>query len=303
MFRVTLVLLCGLFLLPISAQSSDDVQARIFQYFLTKANDGDANAEFIVGNRYESGNGVPQDVNKAYMWYQKAAAKGNQPAQDKLNERKHAAEQVQKSKEEVVKEREQAARAEAERAARARRDAERAARARVRAIAQAERAAKAASAARLARNVTSVVPMREQPESPVDAMKILLSGKWFQGQSAAEYLPSASTSCLRASGSQIVCFSEQLSREIGDSALTYTVKSTLSNFNRNGSFTVNYMYDVMDIGKSRSGYAANSANDGSNLAARLGWQQPGQTLQCKASDDRTLVCTTQQKRLLQYTKR
>lgn len=295
MSRIGIVLMCALVMLPLSARASDDVQARIFQYFLTKAQAGDANAEFIVGNRYETGNGVLQDRKKAYEWYQKAAAQGNQPAQDMLDGRKRAQEAAEKSKQDAEKERAEAARAAAERAEKARIEAERMARARQ----QAKRAARAAIAARAVRTVASAAPVQPQRSAPVNAMKILLGGRWFLGQGAAEYLPSAVTSCLQSSATQIVCFSEELSRNVGDSALTYTVKSTLTNFGQDGSFTVDYMYDVTDIKKA----SADSAPQGDGPGLRLGWQAPGLTLRCKASNGASVSCATQQNRLLQFTRR
>ncbi len=303
MSRIMLAVFCGLLALPVCAHSDDDVQARIFQYFLAKAKAGDANSEFIVGNRYESGNGVPQDTKKAYMWYEKAAAQGNQPAEDKVNARKQAAEQVEdsKKKEEMAKARAQAerARAEAEKAARARMEAERAVHARI----EAERAARLASAARAAKKAASAAPAPEPLRKPIDALGIVLNGKWFRSQNAAEFLPSAKTSCLRAGSSEIVCFSEQLSSDIGNSAVTYTVKSTISNFSHSGSFSVNYMYDVVDISRSKPDGAAPGSADATDLAVQLGWQQPGLTLQCRANDERTLTCATRTNRMLQFTRR
>ncbi|MHB8454496.1 MAG: tetratricopeptide repeat protein [Acidiferrobacterales bacterium] len=306
MSRIMLAVFCGLLVLPVCAHSADDVQTRIFQYFLAKAKAGDATSEFIVGNRYESGNGVPQDVKKAYEWYEKAAAQGNQPAEDKVNARKQAAEQVQdsKKKEEMAKARAQAerARAEAEKAAHARIEAERAAHARIEAE-RAARAAKLARSARPTRIVASAAPIPEPPRKPIDALAIVLGGKWFSNENATEFLPSAKTSCLRASSTEIVCFSKKLASKIGDSAVTYTVKSTISNFGHGGNFSVSYMYDVVDISKNRPDGTAPGSADRADLAVQLGWQQPGLTLQCRANDERTLVCATRTNHMLQFTSR
>ncbi|WP_299811517.1 peptidoglycan-binding protein [uncultured Roseibium sp.] len=45
---------------------------------------GDPAAEFLVGVKYTEGNGVPADLEKAAVWYQKAANKGLAPAQYRL---------------------------------------------------------------------------------------------------------------------------------------------------------------------------------------------------------------------------
>ena len=48
------------------------------------AESGDPSAQFIVATRYLDGEGVPQDVNQAAHWYQKAALAGSAPAQYRL---------------------------------------------------------------------------------------------------------------------------------------------------------------------------------------------------------------------------
>ncbi|GAA0777853.1 hypothetical protein E1180_17195 [Roseibium denhamense] len=45
---------------------------------------GDPAAEFMVGVKYTEGDGVPADLSKAAVWYQKAAGKGLAPAQYRL---------------------------------------------------------------------------------------------------------------------------------------------------------------------------------------------------------------------------
>ncbi len=306
MSRIAIGLLCALFMLPAYAQPREGVQVRIFQYFLAKARSGDPNAEFIVGNLYETGKGVPQDSNKAKKWYEKAAAHGNQSAKDKLGQKSHAAELAEKAKEkaaaEAAKKREDIAHArmKAQLAARARLKAQLAARARL----EAERAARArVEAARAAQRMAIAKAAQTRAQQPINAMRIVLGGNWYQSQSAAQYLPSASTSCLQAGSSKIICFSERLNRAVGGSALTYTVKSTLSNFGRKGDFTVNYIYDVLDISGNHSDPAAGDGSADPAPQARLGWQQPGQTLRCRARNPQTLICSNQKNHSLEFAKR
>jgi TPR repeat protein len=45
---------------------------------------GDAVAQFALGRAYESGNGVPQRMDQAAIWYRKAAEQGNEKAQSSL---------------------------------------------------------------------------------------------------------------------------------------------------------------------------------------------------------------------------
>src|SRR3990172_3048333 len=65
------------------AAPAADVQARIFNYFLDRAEKGDASAQFIVGFRYESGSGTERDMKKAMDWYAKAATQGHEQARER----------------------------------------------------------------------------------------------------------------------------------------------------------------------------------------------------------------------------
>ena len=50
------------------------------QFWLKKAEQGDADAQFNLGYLYESGRGVSQDYNEAAKWYRKAAEQGHEKA-------------------------------------------------------------------------------------------------------------------------------------------------------------------------------------------------------------------------------
>ncbi len=298
MSRFAIALFCALFALPAYARPNESVQTQIFQYFMAKAQNGDPNAEYIVGTLYETGKGVQKDDKEAKKWYGKAAAQGNQLAKDKLDHTARAAQEAARAKEiaaaKAASERASAARARmrAEMAARTRIAAERAARAR---LAAARVAAQKLAAAREAR-------ARRVAQRTIDALPIVLDGNWYHSEYAAPYLPSSKTSCLQAGSSKIVCFSQRLHRDIGGSALTFTVKSTLSNFGRQGNFTINYLYDVVGVSGDSSGAASNDITV-DPPAARIGWQPPGHTLRCQARGLRTLVCTNQQHSMIEFAKR
>ncbi len=310
MSRIAIALsLCALVALPayaapsqnVQAAPSQDVQTRIFQYFLIKARAGDPNAEFIVGNLYENGKGVPQDKQKARKWYEKAAAQGNQSARNRLDRKKLAVEKAAKAKQlaaaRATKEREQAAHARMQAEAYAR------ARAREEAAQRAERAAntRAAEAARqhalaartLAARAATQRHATARARAPIDALPVVLGGSWYYGTAAIPYLPSPDATCIQAGSSEIVCFSERLHREVGGSTLTYTIKSKLSGFNHQGDFTVSYLFDVVDIG-SGSGVTAVDPVYDPDPAVQSGWQQPAQTLQCRAQNAQVLACSNRQ---------
>lgn len=50
----------------------------------TRAEAGDAGAQFDLGRSYDNGEGVPQDHQEAARWYRLAAEQGHAPAQHRL---------------------------------------------------------------------------------------------------------------------------------------------------------------------------------------------------------------------------
>jgi uncharacterized protein len=50
------------------------------------AEQGDADAQFLLGNLYDEGRGVPQDYSEAIRWYRLSADQGHAPAQNNLAE-------------------------------------------------------------------------------------------------------------------------------------------------------------------------------------------------------------------------
>ncbi len=51
---------------------------------LTAAEQGDAEAQYLLGYMYEKGNSVPQDIQKAEHWYSMAAAQWHAGAEYRL---------------------------------------------------------------------------------------------------------------------------------------------------------------------------------------------------------------------------
>ena len=59
-------------LLALSAAGSAD-DSEDYEYALALAEQGDAVAQYILGLRYDNGEGVPQDYKAAVKWYSLAA--------------------------------------------------------------------------------------------------------------------------------------------------------------------------------------------------------------------------------------
>jgi hypothetical protein len=60
-------------------------EPEMIQELQRAAEQGNADAQFILGYAYESGEGVPQDDKEAFKWHRKAAEQGNAQAQSNLD--------------------------------------------------------------------------------------------------------------------------------------------------------------------------------------------------------------------------
>lgn len=78
--------------LPAAAETMEDAQgaidtgrfAQAAEWLKPMANDGNANAQFRLGNLYYHGQGVPEDEVMAVFWWKKAAAHGHADAMFQL---------------------------------------------------------------------------------------------------------------------------------------------------------------------------------------------------------------------------
>jgi uncharacterized protein len=77
-FRV--ILLAATMLAVMACSPSSSEKDNVFR----RAEKGDANAQFVLGLKYDTGKGVPQDYAEAAKWYRKAAEQGYAEAQFNL---------------------------------------------------------------------------------------------------------------------------------------------------------------------------------------------------------------------------
>lgn len=77
--------LCSIFLIVFSnAALADWFLSSETKVLITKADQGDAQAQFLVGVAYDSGNGAPRSEEKAVKYYLMAAEQGHAEAQNSL---------------------------------------------------------------------------------------------------------------------------------------------------------------------------------------------------------------------------
>jgi hypothetical protein len=249
--------------LAVSAHAEDEgnIQVRIFQTYLEQAMAGDSSSQFIIASRYETGKGTTRDLDKAYEWYGKAAAKGHPLAQRKVEER-----QAAKNPGAPVE-----------------RIADKLAAAESRQLTKPAPPAARAVAPPTAKPV--VVAKAAAPAPSINAQQAILGGKWSRQQKPAEYLPSSRATCLQTNASEVTCFSEEVTRNVARNGLTYTVKATLSGLDARD------VYNVADVNGSPFDQPSSALADVNDIAARSGWQEPGVKMDCRLNDERSLTCT------------
>lgn len=259
-----------------------------FNWYMKAANQSHAPSQFKVGYFYENGLGVTKNIDTAMSWYKKAQANGSDQASQRLNKSdfekndKKAKDQRLALQEKIDKE-ESARKAEAEENARKTIKADKEKNLKQ----QRELAKKQAT-----KTVKAVTPPKAETIKPKavvnipDIVNVVLNNKWKNQDGAADYLPSASTTCLESGDNELTCFSSEKSRSVKGTSVTYTAKSTLVGFKSNGSFKVIYNYN----GINESG-AKSSAADIYGLTMMKGWQEPAIAVQCQASDRKNISCS------------
>lgn len=263
---------------------------KAFAWYNKAATQNHAAAQYKMGVFYENGQGVEQDIKKAMDWYKKAADGGNSMAKERLNKAAFArSEAVMKRRiAEMKAERIEREKAERERKLaeqRSREAAERKRQEQARAQAQARAKARAQAAATDRKEKSARTARQVNIPNIVD---VVLNNKWHQGSYPADYLPSSSTHCLRASDSEVVCFSSEKQRVVKNQRVTYTAKATLSDFQSDGSFQVRYNYNAVKLDDANK---QGQTVDPHGLKPDLGWQQPQLALHCKTTDKKNLYCS------------
>ncbi len=302
----------------------DYILEQKFHAELIKAEQGDAKAQYAIGEMYEKGRGVERDPRLAFSWYSKATQQGNIKAEYKLgvaylngtgirkNYRK-AHDWLNKSSNQGY------ARAQYslgtlyenglgtaqdldkalewyKRALRGNYDVAATGMQRVkqRQKQQQEKLKqlrqKALSTAKKLREKA----LQPKPVEPIEPITVAVplttkqriqAGGWQKLGKAVEYLPSANTHCEDL-GSRIECESITLMRNIGIADISFQTKATLSRFKEDGSFTISYRNNVLKITITDEEFV----DSGAKLPVREGRQETEHKLTCVFEDDTQMNC-------------
>lgn len=307
------------------AGNNDDVQQGIFNSYLKLANDGDTVAQYVVAQGYENGRGTEKDMEKAYYWYEKAAKQNYPLAVVKLEERRN---QQEKSEQALEKKPRVTASAPAAENQVEKPAVEKPLPGHKQRVAKPKpKLAKAPSTpvppppvqvrkpeppAPIARQeeikqeakpATPVVvvkaPVIEEPPAPaLNVIQTLLAGKWKHNQQQTEFLPSSRAACLQSSGTEVVCFSQELTRNIDHAGLTYSVKSVITGTdNKQARFTLRYIYNVVHVADKPYSQPDGMPSEANDMVVKTGWQEPGITMDCHLRDEHSLSCTRADRKL------
>jgi hypothetical protein len=317
---VAIILLYFAATLGVSAADNNDVQQGIFDSYLKLANEGDVVAQYVVAQRYETGKGTAQDMEKAFYWYEMAAKQNYPLALVKLEARDKAAAKVESPAAAAVSApaptpppvavKKEPAKKPAPAPSQPKPKPAKAPEATV-ATVTAEASPKPAKPA--ARRdepkpeakapvpeivVAKAAPVVEPPKPDINVTQALLAGKWKRNQEEAEYLPSANAACLQSSGTEIVCFSGELTRNVDNAGLTYNVKSVISGFNnKEAKFNLRYVYNVVHVANKPHAAPNGMSSEMNDMAVKTGWQEPGVAMECRLRDEHSLSCTRNDRRM------
>jgi TPR repeat protein len=254
-------------------------QQKAFEWYNKSADQGNVKAAYKLGLAYLKGNGVSKNYSKARSWLEKSANKDYVRAQYYLGEIYENGHGVSQDYDEAMKWYKRALKggfgSASESIRRVARAQEREDEARSRRVAAARRAE--------AKAKPKPKPAPAKPNTPKDKV---MAGGWKKRNNPAEYLPSNVTQC-KDQGSRIECLSAELKRNIGMADINYTTKAILFGFKPNGSFKISYRNNVTKITVTDPDFAAS----GRKVPVTLGWQDADHQLECEFENDRTLSCT------------
>jgi len=313
---IMLIVIAGYFTQALAA--GDYIWEEKFKKALPKAEQGDAKAQYAVGEMFQKGKGTVKDAAKAFKWYSKAAQKGNKKAAYKVGRAyldgkgvsrnySKAYSWLKKSADKKYVRAEYYLGTMYENGKGVSTDYDKALKYYKRALAggygSASEGIKRVSAARQsaqkaqarisARKATpKPAPVRRPKPKPKPVPKTkstkdkVLVGGWKKRNKSVEYLPSSLTQCKDV-GARVECVSAEVSRNIGMADINYTTKSILYGFKNNGSFKISYRNNVSKIKVTDPTFA----ESGRKVPVTLGWQDADHKLSCKFENDRSLLCT------------
>jgi hypothetical protein len=314
---------CFLILLFLTATTSfaagDYIWEAKFKRELPKAEQGNVQSQYAVGEMYEKGKGAVRDEKKAFDWYMKAAKQGHKKAAYRVGlffyEGSSGAQDFHQARSWFNKSAEKNyVRAQYylgkiyENGQGVKQDLDTARKWYEKALAGGyglaakgiNRIAKKQENMAAARKRINVRAKRPPPKPFIPTKSTrdrLLVGHWKRGKHDVEYMPSALTSCKKKNRN-LECNSQERTRNIGMADITYTTKAIIYSFKGNGEFKVSYRNKVTKIKVTDDDFAAS----GRKVPVSLGWQDAEHRLMCAFDDKKSISCTKDKTREITLTR-
>lgn len=319
-------------LLPVTGFTYQDdyVWQEKFKQALPKAEAGNSEAQYDVGNMYEKGNGVAKNTEKAFEWYLKAAKQNHDKAAFEVGFAYLRGVGVSKNYDKALKWLNTSAEFNNVRAyyflgsmyekgkgvpedldkalrwyTRASKGGYAVAEERVievrAAIKKEDAQARAAriERERRLRQARLAKSSRAAPKSrKTDVKKLLMAGDWNKRNKPAEYLPSKYTQC-KDKGKTIECVSQEVKRNIGMADISYTTKAILYSLDDTGNFKVSYRNNVTDIKVTDKEFT----ESGGKVPVKLGWQDAEHKLVCNFNSNKELSCKKNKLRSITFNRK
>jgi hypothetical protein len=135
-------------------------------------------------------------------------------------------------------------------------------------------------------------------------MEALMLATWTRQARPVSYLPSAITSC-RSRDREITCFSDDQTRNSGGNTVRYKTKAIISDFAKDGSFTVRYRNLVVNStltvnADTTQPDAFDDDGSGSSRVVNTGWGM-SHTAECTLHDEFTITCVKDRSRRVEIT--
>ena len=292
---------------------------------LARAETGDVESQYDLGNMYSEGVGIDADMKKAMAWYEKAASQGYEKAQYKLGlfyyeegaagedlslafrlfsnaaEKGHPAAQYHLGKMyasgQGVKRNYQKSLDWLTKAAEGGFSEARREMIEIHELLEDRTAGKQPESVRTARVAPKPDAAPVQENSPEYTYENLMLASWSRDSEPVAYLPSAINTC-RVENNKVVCFSDDQSRDTAAGSIKYKTKAIVDKLSEDGTFEVVYRNLVIDAdetsvlknGSSEEVIGSITTGTGSfNYEVKTGWGKEHK-LQCQFRDTSTLSC-------------
>jgi hypothetical protein len=245
-----------------------------YKWFSAAAEQNDPAAQYYLGKMYASGSGVKQNYTTSLEWFTKAVEGGFNQAR---------AEMIDVSEKMKIKKAEQASPATKIIVAEKKKNP----------VAKVNRKKPQKTETKA---VKTEIPEDAPEDAPEFAIEDLMVASWNRDDKPVTYLPSSINNC-RTEKKDIVCYSDNQTRESGNNNIKFKTKSVMEDFSKDGSFKVTYRNLVLEsipivtYESSLDDGEVGSEDDGAGSAyeVKSGWGKK-HTLHCQLKDSGTISC-------------